>query len=236
MPILTNIPVTLTADEVLAARRRPGRGIRPALVQAAEEAVALGQTLWQPSAVYDWLDVQAVEGEQVTLTMDARLDSASAVLRLGPKADLLAPARQVLVSVATIGPALERKVRELEAAGEHVLAFLLDSAGVLALGAAGEALHCLVQDAAARQGWGVSPSLSPGSLVGWPVQGQRDLCALLPLDEIGVQLNAHCVLVPHKSASGLVGLGPGYPEHRVGSVCKYCDLAGTCWRRHGEAA
>jgi hypothetical protein len=77
----------------------------------------------------------------------------------------------------------------------------------------------------------VSAALSPGSLVGWPLAGQRELCALLPLTDIGVRLNAHCVLEPHKSASVVIGLGPGYASHEVGSVCRYCSLADTCWRR-----
>ncbi len=104
---------------------------------------------------------------------------------------------------------------------------------MVALGAVGEAMRCLAEEAAAERGWGVSPSLSPGSLVGWPLRGQRELCALLPLDEIGVRLNSHCVLEPHKSVSALIGLGPDYESGHVGSVCKYCALQDTCWRRRG---
>jgi hypothetical protein len=140
----------------------------------------------------------------------------------------------VLVGVVSIGPALERRVHELQQAGEHVKAYMLDNAGVVALGAASEALRCVVEEAAAGLGWGVSPSLSPGSLVGWSLRGQRDLCALLPLEQVGVALNDHYVLVPHKSASSLVGLGPGYDSAHVGSVCKYCALQDTCWRRREE--
>ncbi len=95
-------------------------------------------------------------------------------------------------------------------------------------------MRCLAEETAAGLGWGVSPSLSPGSLVGWSQRGQRDLCALLQLDDIGVRLNEYCVLEPHKSASGLIGLGPGYESARVGSVCKYCALQKTCWRRRED--
>ena len=113
-------------------------------------------------------------------------------------------------------------------------AYMLDSAGVVALGAVGEALRCLVEDTAAELGWGVSPSLSPGSLVGWALRDQQALCSLLPLEDIGVHLTRRCVLQPQKSASGLVGLGPGYDTARVGSVCKYCALQKTCWRRRED--
>jgi hypothetical protein len=231
MPVLRNIPIAITAEEILAAGGQ--RRIRPEILRDAKEAIALGSTLWQPVALYDWFEVDAFEGERVVLSSNSQGDRQG-TLRIGPKADLLLKAERALVGVATIGPELEHRVQELQAAGESLKAYLLDSAGVVALGAVGEAIRCLAEEAAADQEWGVSPFLSPGSLVGWPLAGQRDLCALLPLDAIGVQLNSHCVLVPHKSASGLIGLGSGYEASKVGSVCKYCSLRDSCWRRRED--
>jgi hypothetical protein len=111
---------------------------------------------------------------------------------------------------------------------------MLDSAGVVGLGAVGEALRCLAEETAAREEWGVSAALSPGSLVGWELVGQRELCALLPLDSIGVRLNGYCVLEPHKSFSLVIGIGPGYDSGHVGSVCKFCALKNSCWRRRED--
>jgi hypothetical protein len=102
------------------------------------------------------------------------------------------------------------------------------------LGSAGAALRCVAEEAAASLGWGVSEALSPGSLVGWQLRGQRELCSLLPLETIGVRLNDYCVLEPHKSFSVMIGLGPGYTSAKVGSVCKYCALNATCWRRRED--
>lgn len=231
MPILQDIPITLGAEDIIASPRK--RQIHPDLLREAEEAIALGQTLWQPLCVYDWYDVRSVNGERATV---ASADGTETVLHIGHKADLVSPAQRVLVGVVTIGPALEQKVVELQAAGDSILSYLLDSAGVAALGAAGEALRRLAEKAAGELGWGVSPLLSPGSLVGWSLRGQQELCRLLPLDKIGVRLTNHSVLEPHKSASGLVGLGPGYSSARVGSVCKYCALQETCWRRREDPA
>jgi hypothetical protein len=233
MPILRDMPIALTADQVLAMRR--GRAARPELVRGAEEAIRLGQGLWQPAAVYDWFEVRGLAGEEVRLALPGG-EGAEAVLHVGPKAGLLAGAAQALVAVMTLGPALEARVHELQAGGQGLLAYLLDSAGVVALGAAGEAIRCLAEEAAAARGWGVSPALGPGSLVGWPVQGQRELCALLPLEQIGVQLNSYNVLLPHKSVSVLIGLGPGYDVAHVGSVCHFCSLQDSCWRRREAQA
>ena len=113
---------------------------------------------------------------------------------------------------------------------------LLDTVGVMALGTLGDEIRERVENQAAEKGWGVGPALSPGSLSGWPIRGQRDICALLPLDEIGVRLNEHCVLEPHKSVSMLIGMGPDYDSAHVGSVCHFCCLADRCWRRREDRA
>jgi hypothetical protein len=233
MPILQDIPVTLTPRQIIAAP--PEQEIRPGLLRDAERALDVGATLWVPVAVYDLFDVLAIDGQDVQLAPTGS-SGQDVRLHVGPKVDLLQPARKVLVSVGTIGPALEQRVQELNAGREALRAYMLDSAGVVALGSVGEAVRCLAEEKAEELGWGVSASLSPGSLVGWPLWGQKQLCDLLDLDAIGVRLNNHGVLEPHKSASGLIGMGPGYESTRVGSVCKYCALQKTCWRRRRDAA
>jgi hypothetical protein len=225
---------------VQALRRNRQGAVSPALVSAAEEAIAMGQALVTPAAIYDEFLVCEVSDERVNLSARLPFEEAAGTrngcLKVGPKVDLLAPASLAVIAVCTIGPLLENRARELHEIGQDLLAFMLDSFGVMALGAVGEALRCMVEEQASASGWGVGPALSPGSLVGWPVQGQRDLCALLPLDKIGVRLNDQCVLEPHKSSSMVIGLGPNYPSSHVGSVCSYCSLAGSCWRRREDAA
>lgn len=246
MSILRDVTITLTAEELLAAQGQ-NEG-QPGLMAAAEEAIALGQTLLAPAAVYEEFEVHSVAGERVALCPREQgsrgaqeqegISSAPPLprsltplgLTVGPKAHLLAPAKRLLVAVYTIGPALEARVSELYKAGEPLLSYMLDCVGVMALGMVGDRLRRLAEERAAEHGWGVSPALSPGSLVGWPVQGQRELCVLLPLADIGVRLNQYCVLEPHKSASMVIGMGPGYEAHRVGSVCHYCALRDSCWR------
>ncbi len=233
MPVLRNIPIALTVNEVLEAqtpRRRRGSGLSPAMAEAAQRAIDLAQTLCAPATVYAEFNVQGVTGEHVKVNSPNGPEKEYS-WSIGPHADLLAPATRLLAAVYTIGPALEKRVDALNRAGESLTAYWLDTVGVLALGAVGEALRCIAEEKASERGWGVSAALSPGSLVGWSIQGQRDVCALLPLADISVRLNKHCVLEPHKSASVVVGMGPGYQSHTVGSLCHLCALAGSCWRR-----
>jgi hypothetical protein len=233
MDILRDIPIVLSVEQVLEAQGGRRRKVpdKPAIVAEVQQAIELAQTLYAPAAIYAELALRGVKDDgRVTLVCPDD-GGEEHVLDVGPHADLLAPAERAFVTVYTIGPALEAQVAQFNQAGEMLAAYWLDSVGVLALGAVSEALRCIAEERAAERGWGVGAALSPGSLVGWSVQGQRELCALLPLSEIGVRLNKHCVLEPHKSVSVLIGLGPGYESHQVGSVCRFCSLADTCWRR-----
>jgi hypothetical protein len=230
MPILRDIPISLTLDQVLEAQKGARRWADGMMAKIAQQAIEMAQPLYAPAAGYVELAVRGVQGEHVVLaSQNGR--GREHVLKIGPHADLLAPATRLFAAVCTIGPALEERVAQLHQAGETLVAYWLDSVGVMALGAVGESLRCMVEEKAAARGWGVSAGLGPGSLVGWPIQGQRDLCALLPLSDVAVRLNDHCVLEPHKSVSVVIGMGPGYESHQVGSVCRFCSLADSCWRR-----
>jgi hypothetical protein len=222
MPVLKDIEIRIAIDELLRAQGSAAQ--RPAVRETAQWAIAEAQRLAEPSAVWALLPVQQVEGERVHV--------GEAWLRVGPHTNLLAPAREALVSVATIGPALGAEARRLIQEGSLLEGFMLDSAGVLALAAVGDGLRRLAEALAAQRAWGVSLALAPGSLVGWPVHDQKALCSLLDLAAIGVTLNSSHVLVPHKSASSLVGLGPGYTATQVESACRFCPRRETCWRRH----
>ena len=228
MPILRDVDFNLTTEQLLAEQRHKGH--QPSLVAAAEKAIALAQPLYAPAIVYDEFETCGIAGHRIKLSADG------AGLTIGPKADLLAPAEWLQTAVYTIGPALEATVSELARAGKLLLSYLLDCAGVLALGSVGERLRILTAEKAAERGWRVSPALSPGSLVGWSLTGQRELCRLLPIADIGVRLNRYCVLKPQKSASVVIGMGRGYESHEVGSVCDYCSLRDSCWRRRGSTA
>lgn len=222
MPVVKDIEIHISMDELLRAQGSAAQ--RPAVREVAWWAIAEAQRLAEPAAVWDLLPVHQVDG--------GRAHVGGTWLRVGPHADLLTPAHQALVSVATIGPALEAEVRHLMQKGDLLEGFMLDSAGVLALATVGNSLGRLVEALAAQREWGVSLALAPGSLVGWPVHDQKALCSLLDLAAIGVTLNSSQVLLPHKSASRLVGLGPDYTAKQVESACRFCPRRETCWRRH----
>jgi hypothetical protein len=231
MAILKDIPVRLSAEEVADSLNR-GRAAAPRMIEQTREAVAMAEDLWDPAVVYDWINVESVSEERVRISA---ADGGAGFLDVGPHADLLAEAEIALASVHSIGPRLDERVRELNRKGDILLGYLLDSVGVAGLGKVGEAVRTLAEEEAVRRGWGVGACLSPGSIEGWPLEGQGPLCSLLPIEAAGITLGSTHILVPFKSVSGLIGLGPGYRSGKVGSVCRFCMHAATCWRRRKDA-
>ncbi len=230
--VVRDVAITLTPDAILESQTRKGSRAPQSLMarRAAEQAAALALDLARPAAVWEEFVVAHVADETLAL----HTPGGPRALKIGPGVEHLRPAHRVFAAVWTIGPALEARATELHQAGDTLLSYMLDAAGVLALGQVGEAVRRAAEERAAAQGWGVSPALSPGSLVGWPVDGQRDLCALLPLHEIGVALTPFSILQPFKSCSALIGIGPDYPTAHVGAFCRHCSLAATCWRRRED--
>jgi hypothetical protein len=222
MPVITDFHRVLSADDLLHCLGQAAE--RPEVNELAHWAMDEAQRLVTPAIVYERFNVRALDSETFQV--------GDALLHLGPHADLLTPAREALVSVCTIGPALEERVQTLLAEERLFEGYLLDTAGVIALAVPGEPLRCVAEEEAAKRGWGISPALSPGSLAGWTVNEQRTLCALLELSAIGVAITDAGILSPQKSGAGLVGIGPDYTAKSVGSTCHLCRLRYTCQFRH----
>ena len=224
-----DIPMDIGPEDLarLLPRNRFGQDWRDRARTAVDQALAL----ITPAAAMTWVGVETVAGEQVRIRIRATGTQVAVTLSLGPHAGLMKDATEALVSVGSIGPRLDRMARQLQQGGDWLAYYLLDAAGVAALGRVGQAVRAFAEAEARRRGWGLTPSLGPGSLDGWPLEDQRRLCGLLDLGVIGVHLSDSSVLIPFKSASALIGIGPALTARRAGSVCRFCQHRATCWRR-----
>ncbi len=218
MPKIIDIPHSISLDDVLLTQDRAAQ--KEAVARACEHVHGLCDDLLAPALVYEILPIKLESEESVRIN--------DVVLNTGPHTrDMLAHAQNAIVSVVTIGRALEEKTRDLNANGDLLHAYILDCVGVLALWKIGEYGTGLAEAGARERGWGVSPRLAPGSLSGWPVEDQTQLSCLVDIASIGVELGSG-IFRPYKSASALVGLGPGYTDQTVGLVCHLCDRRNDC--------
>ena len=222
MSVLKDIALELEIEGFLDAQGEAFR--RSGIKEVAHWAVQEARPLILPAMSYEWLTVRSID--------DRRVEVGGVLFTLGRHADLMATAREAFVCVVTIGPRLEQRARELGAAGRALENFVLGEAGVFAVGSLIRNAHRVIEEEAARKNWGVGAELAPGQLAGWDIEEQKLLCGLLDTEGIGVTVTDTGMLVPQKSASMMVGIGPEYMSAEVRTPCEFCDLGDTCRWRH----
>ena len=202
---------TLGADPDTVRRRSSSA------LKVAEGAVEAGKSLLAPVVLTESFEVEEFRHERLKLG-HGHLS--------GPLvAEHLHAARSVVLAICTIGPGVEEATSRLFA-DDPALALGLDAFGSAAVDLLGQAMCRIVDEKADASGEHTSVPLSPG-LVGWPVaSGQRQIFTLLDGDPAGVKLTDGYMMVPKKSTTMVIGVGPEVAH--TGESCDYCSMAATC--------
>jgi hypothetical protein len=122
-----------------------------------------------------------------------------------PRADRLA------LYAATLGEETSREIAALFEVGDYALGYVLDAAASCAADGLSRLLARRYVSALAGRGEVASDrralDYSPG-YCGWDITGQRALFSRLVPVEVGISLNASCLMRPLKSVSGVIAVGP----------------------------
>jgi hypothetical protein len=86
----------------------------------------------------------------------------------------------------------------------------------------------LIDSEVSSRGYEISSPVNPG-MPGFPLTEQWNLLKLVNADEIGVRLTASGVLIPRKSTSMVMGIGPQMTRWTQAEVCARCTLRETCY-------
>jgi hypothetical protein len=213
MPVIRGIPLSLETGEVL---RRAGfgshSGIRSEIKSLVSELLA--------SVEDDHLLEPAVAREIYPLA-----EAGDSVL-----SSLLPEAKEVAIVVGTIGSGLEKQVTDYSNMGEPLRGVLLDGIGSAAVDSLAQEACNLVADEASSRGYRVGSPINPG-MPGLPIVKQRQLLEMVPSREIGVSLTSSGMMVPRKSVSMVIGVGPQMHTWTRAEVCARCSLKQTCPHR-----
>ena len=222
MPVYRDVPIHVKTETLLRSEGNTGH---PVIVAEAARAAEKAVKLSEPAIVYRYFSSR---------TAGRHVDLDGVSLNIGPMAHLLENAVEAAVGLVTLGLALESEVNNLQDKNGSLEGYLLNCAAFAALDNTALYLKTRIEARAAEKGWGVGPALSPGTLPGWPAQGQSRLCSLLDLEQVNVTLTRSSLLIPRYSLAFLVGLGPGYSKSHVDSTCNYCSLKKHCPYRFPE--
>ena len=228
MPVVRDVRLTLETSNVL---RRQGvreySKLKSEIETITNELLIIvnNDSLLEPAIAYETYPVIEVGHQQISLEGSIVLHGAILPLVLGE-------AEEVAVAVCTVGPRLEGKVTDYFNGGESLRGLLLDGIGSAAVDTLSSELCQLMSAEASLRGYQVSSPLCPGGPT-FPLSEQWQLFELVPAEEIGVSLTSSGVMVPRKSLSMVIGMGPQMRSWTKVESCAHCNLRETCrYRLH----
>jgi hypothetical protein len=224
MEFLTDFELVLSSDDVLrgeGADPAIARSKKPAMLNAASLALNEGRPRLHPAAMIHKSKVVDHRDELILLE-DGKELSGPLVSRH------LAGAQQVVLALITIGSELEEHTSSTMAK-DPLLSLALDGLGTSAVEILGEQVCLRIGKQAEVVGLTASTPLSPGE-PDWPVEiGQPQIFSLLDPARVGIKLTSGGMMVPKKSISFVVGIGPDMSRD---DFCELCSFNERCRYRH----
>lgn len=221
MPILGDVKFSITADQVLLAQGANPDLIKkrkPGLILTAEKALKLGLPLLEPTVLYQELELETVQHETLLLSGGHRLRSQLLTQHL-------ANAKIVVVILCTVGEQIEKEVTAVYDR-DPVLGLALEGVGSAAVEALANSTCKFFETRAQEKNWQATIPLSPGML-NWPVEsGQPEIFHILQPSSIGLELTSSYLMLPRKSLTMVLGLGPQLMIN--GTTCDYCTMQASC--------
>lgn len=176
---------------------------QPKLLRMTDEMLGLLRDLLEPR-----LSFKAIQGEE----------------ELPP---FLMGAVLKYVGAATLGPKLESKVKDLFDESRPAEAYILDTAGSIAITKAGDILWDEIRQNAAAQGFEKGLRRTPGCR-GIDIESQQWIFERLADPEMGITLTGSFMMVPRKSLSFLARFGG---KLKASFSCKGCPQYSDCTLR-----
>ena len=220
MNLQSNWNLTISTEDILRGQGADPQVVRikkPGLLKAAERAAANGLSLIHPKAITTEVVVREHRHERILLV--------DGTVLTGPQVThQLSGAQRVIAAVCTIGPELEESFAQFFAE-DPLYALALDGLGNAAVECLSQQVCTDIAEQSKQEGLQASAPLSPGSPE-WPVEvGQPQIFKLLNPSKVGIELTSGGMMIPKKSVSFVVGLGP---EMSQTSMCSVCSLKDTC--------
>ena len=170
---------------------------------------------------YTIKDIEWVQ-DSITFLEDSTIFKSQVIARL------LEQCEKVALFALTIGNNLEEMICQLAEDGLMVQAAVLDAIGSIAVEKVADSLQDRISEVASANRLFTSRRFSPG-YCDWDVGQQRMLFRTLNSDTAGIRLTGRCLMIPQKSISGIIGIGPSEVEDY--NPCKTCDKHDCVGRR-----
>jgi len=197
-------------------------GKLPARVESlVNEYLENAYSLVEPSYTCVIRDIKLFYGSSVVI--EGSIAFKSEVI-----ARLLEKCQKAAVFLVTIGNHLEEMVCRLAEDGLMLQATVLDAIGSVAAENLADFVQSRVGEVARARGLCISRRFSPG-YCDWDIKQQKIVFRAVNGDSVGVRLTEGCQMLPRKSISGIIGIGPREMESY--NPCLTCDKYDCVGRR-----
>lgn len=190
LSILNDISLKLTAEEIW---RHPilncGAKSQAKIRAITEDMMPITSSIVTPIATCEIYPMSCIDEQPISLENNTKFHSRWL-------AKLLKGARQMVITVYTIGSGSEEQVTEYLNIKDRLRGMVLDHIGTLALNVTRAEICHFLENHALSQSYRATGPLGPGDL-DWPVSEQRDVFDLVDASRIKVSLTPQEMMVPH---------------------------------------
>ncbi len=197
MKVIENIPIEIEKEEVLKELgyyRKKKSVLSPSIDALIEGEMKKAKRLIRGKGVYVVFPVKSKSKDEIVLKNISLKGKAIA--------KAMARAKEIVLFVDTIGPALEAEVNRLYQKDEYTRATILDTIGSVAADEGAKYLNSLIVKKAKKES---TPRFSPG-YGDWDLSIQKKLLEVTQASKIGVTCNEAFFMIPRKSVSAVIGL------------------------------
>jgi len=198
---------------------------RKEVLKVLKTALGTARSIAAPKASFAKKIITAVTAGSVELEGGITLSSSEL-------SSHIKGADHIYAYLVTVGKDIEDAASSQMNSGDHLLGYLLDRIGSFAA----ESMAKNAEDALRRklvsEDSSVSMRFSPG-YCDWPLEEQSKLARIIDFRKAGVTLTGSSMMVPKKSISAVVGIGPKGLFANVKSPCALCNMKVCNYRRSG---
>jgi hypothetical protein len=134
---------------------------------------------------------------------------------------------RIALFVCSLGPGIEEWSKQELSGGDLLKGYTVDAAASTFVESAADWMERELENFISPRGWKQTNRYSPG-YCDWSVREQQKIFSFFPPLPSGVMLTESSLMIPIKSVSGIIGLGPDVEREEY--ECKLCDLK-DCFQR-----
>ncbi len=203
----SDLPIDIGGITKILSGGRKSSGLSQKSLDRVEKMINVARQLFRPQTIYEIFEKNEL-----------------------PPLSFFKDANQVALSVCTIGEMLPNKVISLFKEGKLVEGTILDAIGSIAADALADKINEKINLYASNNSLETTLRYSPG-YCSWPLSGQSVIFDKLAVNTIDVTLTESFLMIPVKSVSFAVNIGPNVSESSWENRCRSCRK--VCeYRRH----